>query len=136
MAKDPAAVAAKWVSSMQSAGTAIAAGVQAVTVAPGAAAARQKQVYVQNVAQSADKWARNVSAVTLQDWQSAMINKGAARVGTGAAAAQSKMQNAMQQLLPAIDSVVASLPPRGDLGANINRAVAFMNGMSKVQINK
>lgn len=136
MAKDPAAVAAKWVASMQGAGQAIKDGVQAVTTAPGQAAARQVNAYVQGVANSQQKWARNVASVSLSDWQDSMINKGASRVGTGAAAAQTKMQNAMTQLLPQIDSLVASLPPRGDLGANINRAVAFMQGMSKVQIRK
>lgn len=136
MAKDPAAVTAKWVSAMQGSSQAIKDGVNAVTVAPGQAAARQVNAYVSGVANSQDKWKRNVAAVSLQDWQTAMNDKGAARVGTGAAAASGKMQNAMAQLLPAIDQIVANLPARGDLGANINRAVAFMQGMSKVQIRK
>lgn len=136
MAKDPNAVAQKWVTSMQSASQAIKDGVQAVTIAPGQAAARQKNVYVNNVAASADKWARNVASVSLGEWQDAMINKGAARVGTGASAAQSKMANAMTQLLPKIDSIVAALPPRGDLGANISRMTQFVTQMSQVQISK
>lgn len=136
MAKDPATVAANWASRMQQAGPAITAGVQGVTTAPGVAAARQVNAYVAGVQASQQKWARNVQATSLGDWQDAMINKGVARVGTGAAAAQSKMQNVMTQLLPAIDQVKATLPPRGTTDQNIQRAVAFMQGMSKVQIRK
>lgn len=136
MAKDPVAATQKWVTGMQGAGQAIADGVNAVTVAPGAAAARQKNVYVQNTTAAADKWARNVQAVSLGDWKEAMLNKGVNRVGTGAAASQGKMQNAMTQLLPQIDAIVNSLPPRGDLGANINRMTQFVQKMSAVKINK
>lgn len=136
MQTDAAAATAKWVSAMQSAGPAITAGVQAVTVAPGAAAARQVNAYVQGVAQSQQKWAKNVAAVTLNDWQIAMTSKGVGRVGTGATAAQGKMQNAMTQLLPQIANIVGGLPPRGDLGANIQRMTQFVTKMSQVSINK
>lgn len=133
---DPAAVAAKWVAAMQSAGPSITAGVQSVTTAPGQAAARQVGAYVNGVANAQQKWQRNVAAVSLQDWQTAMTTKGVQRVGSGATAAQGKMQNAMTQLLPAISNIVASLPPRGDLGANIARATQFMTKMSQVTITK
>lgn len=136
MAKDPAAVAAKWVRGMQGAGQAITDGVNAVTTAPGASAARQVNAYTAGVQQNAQKWATRVASVSLQEWRDAMINKGANRVGTGASAAEGKMANAMAQLLPAIDSIKASLPPRGDLQQNIARSVAFQQKMAQVQIRR
>lgn len=136
MAKDPAAVAALWASRMAQAGPAITAGVQAVTTAPGVSAARRKDAYVAGVQQSANKWAVNVAATTLGEWQQSMIDKGVGRVGSGATAAQAKMANVMAQLLPAIDSVKASLPPRGTLEQNVARSAAFQMGMAKVQIRK
>lgn len=136
MAKDPATVAANWAARMAQAGPAITAGVQAVTTAPGVAAARQVNQYVAGVQANSAKWARNVAATSLQDWQSAMLDKGVARVGTGATAAQAKMANVMAQLLPAIDQVKSTLPPRGTLEQNVARSAAFQMGMAKVQIRK
>lgn len=132
----PDQAAAKWAQRSAAATEDVKTGVMNVTEAPGKAAARQKDLWLQRISASADKWARRVSSVTLSEWQDAMINKGAARVGTGASAAQSKMANAMTQLLPKIDSIVAALPPRGDLGANISRMTQFVTQMSQVQISK
>lgn len=136
MARDPAAVAQKWVQRMNASGQALIDGVNGVTQAPGAAAARQVNAYTTGVQQNAQKWATNVARVTLADWQNAMITKGAPRIGSGAAAAESKMANAMAQLLPAIDTIKASLPPRGDINANIARSVAFQTKMHQVQIRR
>jgi hypothetical protein len=129
--KDPAAVAAKWAANLSAATQNIQSGVQAVTVAPGQAAARQADVWASNVAQAKAKWASRTAAVSLSSWQAAMINKGLPRVAQGATAAQPKMQAAMQKLLPAIQASVNSLPPRGNLQQNIARAVQHMNNMSK-----
>lgn len=136
MAKDPAAISAKWVAGMQNASQAITDGVNAVTVSPGAAAARNKAGYLAGVQQSADKWARNVQSVTVEDWRSAMITKGAPRIGTGAAAAQGKFQNFMTQLMPAIATIKAGLPARGTLDQNLARANAFARGMAAQNFSK
>ncbi|HVT14559.1 MAG TPA: hypothetical protein VHQ90_00060 [Thermoanaerobaculia bacterium] len=129
--KDPTAVAAKWAQNLAGATTSITAGVNAVSVAPGQAAARQAAVWAQNVAAAQQKWAARTAAVSLSQWQSAMINKGVPRIATGAQAAQPKMQAAMTKLLPYIHSQVAQLPPRGNLQQNIARATAMMTAMSK-----
>ena len=131
--KDPNAIAQQWASRLGASSQRITDGVNAVTVAPGQAAARQKQVWVQNVQASADKWASRTSQVSLGDWQQAMIQKGAPRVGAGATAAVPKFATFMGQLLPHIDSVKATLPARGNLDANIARMVAFTQGMAKFQ---
>lgn len=124
-------IAQKWSSNLSAATAHIQAGVQAVQVAPGQAAARQKQVYVQNVQAAADKWARNVASVTLNDWQTAMVNKGIPRIATGAQAAQPKFVNFMNQLLPYIQQGTRTLPARGNLDANIARMTAWVRHMSQ-----
>ena len=133
MSKDPATVAQNWANRLGQSQQAITEGVQRVTTAPGAAAARQKNVWQQNTAAAADKWARKTAAVTLQDWQSAMTDKGIARIGQGATAAVPKMTTFMQKLLPYVDSAVQGLPARGDFNANVNRMVAFVTKMKQFQ---
>jgi len=129
--KDPAAVAAKWATGLGNATEAIKAGVNGVTQAPGVSAARQKDLWAQQVAASKDKWASRTAAVPLSDWQQAMVNKGVPRIAQGAQEAQPKMQEFMNKLLPYIDSQVNALPPRGTLEQNINRATQLMRGMAK-----
>ena len=129
----PDQIAADWASRLGASRDKIVRGVQAVNVAPGQAAARNKSAWVQNTQAAADKWAARTQAVTLGDWQSAMTTKGVDRIGQGATAAQSDFAQFMGQLLPHIESVRSSLPARGNLDANINRATAFMRGMAKFQ---
>lgn len=133
MAKDPSTVANNWANRLAASTQAIADGVNGVQTAPGAAAARQADVWAQNVAASKPKWQRNVAAVTLPEWQAAMINKGVPRIASGAAAAEPKFQQFMSQLLPYIDQQVRALPARGTLDQNIARSAAFIRGMSKFQ---
>lgn len=135
-AQSPQDVAARWAQNLGAATTRITAGVQAVQQAPGAKAAAQKQVYVQNVTAAADKWASRVSQVSLGSWQQDMINKGITRIGPGATAAQPKMAAFMTQLLPYIASQQASLPPRGNLDQNISRMTSWVRSMSNFKYTK
>jgi hypothetical protein len=136
MAQSAQDVAARWAQNMGSSTAKWKAGVDGVTVAPGQAAARQADVWANNVVASKGKWATNVASVSLQDWKDAMINKGGARIGSGAQAAQGKFADFMTQLLPRIDQVKSALPARGGLDANINRMVAFSRGMAAWQYKK
>lgn len=131
MAQDPNSIAQRWAQQLGSATQKITEGVQAVNVAPGQAAARQKSAWVQNTTSSADKWARNTAAVPLADWQTAMINKGAPRIASGAQASQAKFATFMGELLPHIDRVKSSLPARGNLDQNITRMTSFVRGMAQ-----
>lgn len=133
-AMSPDQIAAKWAQNLQAAGPSITAGVQAVTVAPGQAAARQKQVWTQNTTAAADKWARNTAAVPLETWKADMLNKGVARIGQGAQAAQPKMVSFMSKLLPYQQTLKQQLPPRGNLQQNLARMTQFVQGMA--QFNK
>ena len=132
MAKQtPEQIAANWAQRLGSSTQKITDGVQAVTVAPGQTAARAKARWQQAIIESTDKWAANTAAVPLSEWQDAMVNKGVARVASGAQAAQPKFANFMGELLPHIDRVKGSLPARGDLEANITRMTAFTRGMAQ-----
>lgn len=126
---DPSTAAKRWSSGLAGAGTKITEGIRAVTTAPGQAAARQKQAWVQNTTASVDKWAANTAAVSLGDWQDAAISKGVPRIASGATAAEGKMAAFLTQLFPHIDSVKASLPARGGFDQNVQRMVAFSQGM-------
>lgn len=126
--KDPAGTAAKWAQRLNGAGQAITDGVNAVREAPGVRAAAQSAVWIANLQAAQDKWVRNVSAVTLQSWQNSMLTKGVPRIGQGATAAVPKMTQFMQQWLPYAEQVRASLPPRGTVEQNYQRALAQMQG--------
>jgi hypothetical protein len=120
-------VAANWAAKLGSAGQRITDGVNAVKVAPGQAAAKQKAVWLQNLQASADRWASHVAAVSLTDWQAAMTSKGVTRIGSGATAAIPKMTNFLGRFLPFVDNAKASLPPRGSYDANKQRMIAMID---------
>lgn len=121
--------AARWAQNFGASGTRWAAGVNAVTVAPGQLAARAKTLWLQNTTAAADRFATNSAKVSLQDWQSTTIAKGQPRLASGATAAQPKVEAAFAKLFPAIQNAVNALPPRGDIEQNINRAGQFARAM-------
>lgn len=134
----PQSAATKWSQNLGQAASdgRIQSGIAATTVSPGQAAARQKQAWVQNVAASADKWARNVSSVTLQAWQQDAINKGLPRIASGATAAEPKFTQFMTQLLGYQATALQSLPSRGNFQANVARMNAWVTAMHNFTYNK
>ncbi len=126
-----AEAAAKWATALPAAQQRYVDGINAVNVAPGALAARASATWAANTAAAQSKFARNSAAVSLQSWQQAATTKGAQRLSSGAQAAQSKVEATFAKLFPAIQSAVSSLPPRGDLEANIARSAAFARAMNK-----
>ena len=132
-AKNAADVAKKWAQNLTAATQSIQQGVQGVTTAPTALAAAQAQAFVTGVtnAVASGKWQAGLNRVTLQDWQTAMIQKGIPRVGPGATAAQGKFAAFMNQLLPFQQSLSQQLQqmPRGDINANIQRMVFWATQM-------
>lgn len=132
----PADVASRWSTGMANAGAKIQAGVEAVKVAPGQAAAANKQGYLAGVQANVDKWGSRVASVPLSSWQQDFINKGLPRIATGAQAAEPKMANFMNQFLPFLKTTVASLPPRGTFAQNVQRMTAHVTAVHGFQYKK
>lgn len=134
--RTPQQAADRWVRAMQGATQNYQEGIQSVTTAPGQAAAKNVQGYQNGVAQAvaSGKWANNVSRVSLEDWRSAAINKGASRLAQGATAAQGKVMAAHERIGPMVDSARASIQnmPRDTPAARIARATAYMTKMAEL----
>lgn len=126
MAKDAAQVAQTWANRLGASSQEITAGVNRVTVAPGERAAQQVDAYIAGVQRARDKWVRNVSAVSLQSWRDAMIQKGIPRISSGAAAAQPKVEAFMRSFLPYVEQGAATVRamPKGTIDQGIARATA------------
>jgi len=124
----------KWGQRLNASGQFITSGVNNVQTAPGVTAAAAQDRMLTNLTASITSgvWARNVSAVSLADWKSAMINKGIPRVSQGVTAAQKNKTQVIGQLLAAVDNAAsqANALPKGGLDQNIQRAVTFMRAMS------
>ena len=84
----------------------IKAGVEALTEAPGKKAAEAKDVYVAKMTDSAthDRWARNVSKVTLEDWKKDMTEKGIGRISAGLDRSKGKIADFGGKLISFIKS--------------------------------
>lgn len=134
MAGTPQEIAQDWANRLGASADKARRGIAAVQTAPGAAAARQADVWASNTAASKPKFARNVAAVTLGDWQTAASTKGVDRMASGATAAVSKMASFLTKFLPFVMSAKASLPPRGSYEANkarMNAMVDKVHGFQK-----
>lgn len=128
-----ATLAQNWVNNLSGATARMQAGAQAVTTAPGQAAAAQQAVWLANVTASANRWASAVAAVPLATWQQDYIQKGLPRVATGAQAAQTKFATVLGNIITAEKQIVPSLPPRGNLQQNIARSAAFAVAMNQLK---
>lgn len=103
----------KWQQRTSAASPDYQAGVRRVSQAPGALAAAKKADYVAAVNAQQNKWAANVSRVSLSDWQEMAATKGAANLATGVQAAGPKMAAAAGKLLSTVDSIrprIRSMP--------------------------
>lgn len=124
-------ISKRWSSNLAASTPRIQAGVQAVSTAPGLAAARASDRYLAGVQANVPKYQTNVAAVTLAEWQDATLNKGIQRIPTGAQAAEQKFAAFMGRLIPYINSGLTTLPARGGLEQNIARSAAWIRHMSK-----
>jgi hypothetical protein len=124
----PQQVSQKWLTNFQSAGTAMQQGVQAVQQAPGAKAAQAVQLWITRLQAAQAKWANRVGAVTLQEWQQAMINLGIPRAQQGAQEKQSRYTAFITQYLQFLQTAVAQVQamPKGTLQQSIARASAMI----------
>jgi hypothetical protein len=126
---DPTTATAKWVRNIGNSTQSITDGVNAMTgQAPGAKAAAQVNVWLQRIQQSAQKWAKNVSAVDLPTWQAAMI-AGIPKIASGAQAKQGKYQAFAAKFFPHLAQGVTQVKqmPKGTLADSIARATFMIN---------
>lgn len=129
MAKlDPTAATTKWVNNLSAATPSITKGVQDVQTAPGVLAAQQASKWLAKIQASAQKWAKNVAAVSLSDWQNSMLNIGIQRIAQGAQAKQSKYTAFAQSFYPYLATGMAKVAamPSTSLEDGINRAVTMI----------
>lgn len=124
----PQDVATKWKSNFGAAGQAWANGISRVDRAPGLDAAAAVDRYVSGVQNNAQKFASRVGAVTLQQWQAA-ANAAQGRLAQGATKGEQKYLSGITKVLQAEQSILSTLPPRGDVEANIARSSQFQRAM-------
>lgn len=133
--KSPQQVAQKWTQNLSASTQSIQAGVQGVTVSPTQLAAANPEGYLAGIqrAVSSGKWQNKLQAVSLQQWQQAMVTKGIPRIQTGAQAGQPKMLAFMQNFLPYVQQAKQQLAstPRGSLAQNQQRMIQWSNLMSQ-----
>jgi hypothetical protein len=127
---DPTSAAQRWAQNFGASGQRWADGVNAVTVSPGALAARAADRWLANTQAALPKFKANSAAMTAESWKQVTVAKGQGRLSSGAQAAQPKVEQVFGRLFPFIASAVNSLPPRGDLEANIARSAAFARKMA------
>lgn len=130
-----AEAAQKHMRRLQGATEDIQRGIQGVTTAPGALAAKKQQKMIQRLTEKVNDgtWARNVAAVSLESWKSAALDKGVGRIASGIQAAQPKMEAFYSKLLPfqaTIQSKINAMPDL-TLEDNIARATTQIREMSK-----
>lgn len=119
-----ASITEKWKTRTAGATQQVVEGVNRVTEAPTAKAARQKQAWINNTIAKQDKWERNTAAVTLEEWRAA-TTAGAQRIAAGVQAKAPKMEKFLQEFLPYVENVQRQVnqTPRGDMETNLARMV-------------
>jgi hypothetical protein len=129
----PDAAVSKWLTNLGAATARMTSGAQAVQKAPGQAAAAAADKWLAKVTQSKAKFAANVAAVSLSQWQNAYINVGIPRVAQGAQAKQSKVLAFQQQFLPYLQAGIGQIDamPSTTLEDGIARATAMIRYNAK-----
>lgn len=131
-------VTQKWQNGMSQAQQSMTEGVNAVTVAPGTAAANARQKWVNAMGSLAvqDKWERNVRiGGSLENWRGAMTTYGIQRAVQGASQKVNKFAAAMGPVLAyeaQLQATIKAMPSVTEADREA-RALAWMRGMRKYQ---
>jgi hypothetical protein len=131
--KDPGTSAALWASRTSAATQQYINGVQSVTTSPGQLASQAAALWASNTAAAQQKFATATARVSLGEWQNAAVTKGAPRIAGGVTAATPKFTTFLTALMQYEYNGLASLPPRGDINANIARMNAWVTYMHNFQ---
>lgn len=124
-----------WANGLKRSTDSMRRGVSRVDQAPGVKAAAASDRMLQGISDAVTSgyWGRRVSAVTLPEWQRAMVDKGIPRVATGADAAIPSQTAMAETLLRAVDesAAIARALPKGTIEDSVNRAATYMREMAK-----
>lgn len=127
--------AEKWARRMQNATQDIEKGINRVTEAPTAKAARKADKMKANLIKAIDsgKWQAGLEKVTLSDWKNAAIKKGIPRISQGVTEAQPKVAQFAGELLTYQDGLQSEIDSMPDLTLedSIARMTAWTRGMAK-----
>jgi type IV secretory pathway TrbL component len=106
--------------------------VNAVQTNPAQAAIAAKDRWIANLNDAAanGRYEAGLSKVTLAGWKQAATDKGASNMAAGARNGAAKVQANEQVMGPVRDAIVASLPPRGTIDQNIERAAQMARQMA------
>ena len=125
----------KWGQRLNASGQYIQNGVKSVKESPGKKAAEAQARMLANLIEAIQSghWARQVSAVSKEQWQEAMIKKGIPRISQGVQSAQASKTEVIKALLKAVDNAAseAHALPKGGIEESIARAAAFMRSMQE-----
>ena len=124
----PQQISQKWLTNFQNASTAMTDGVNSVQTAPGQLAAAQSALWLQRLQQSQTKWSTRVAAVSLQQWQQAMITLGIPRAQQGASQKQSRYTAFITEYMAFLQGAVGQVRsmPKGTLAQSIARSSAMI----------
>jgi hypothetical protein len=115
----------------------IRSGIQRVTEAPTAKAAKKADKMVANLTASvtSGKWAARLNSVSLEEWKQKATDKGLSRIASGIDGAKAKVEAFAAQLLPFESSLQDQINKLPDLTLedSVNRATSWIRGMSKFQ---
>lgn len=131
----PQEFAEKWARRLSAAAPDIQKGVQRVDQSPTEKAAGKKDKMLQNLTQAVQsgKWEAGLRRVSLNDWKTALINKGIPRITQGVQGAQSDVADFAGQLLSYQDQIKSEIERMPDLTLedSINRMTAWVRKMSQ-----
>jgi hypothetical protein len=130
--RDVNKITQRWVANGSSSSGKYIDSIQSLTENPLDKAADNSAGYMAGIQRSeaAGTRARGLRAYGFDNWKRKTVEVGSVRLGQGMAASQDRYKRAMTDLLPFIDNLVSTLPPRGDLNQNIARADKMMRGMA------
>lgn len=120
----PSEFAAKWAKEFGASGDKYEKGIDRVQENPAqkAIAAQDRLLNNFTAAVLDGKWAAGLSKVSTASWKQACKEKGKAALAASARLAQDKVMRAESELGPIRDGIVSSLPQRGTIEENLERA--------------
>lgn len=134
----PEEFARRWGTGLSGAIETMREGIKRVTVAPGKSAAAKADKWHTAISRqdTKAKWASRVGAITLEDWQASMIDKGLTRISSGVEQAQGKMAAFGEKLISHQNRLLAEQEGMADitLEDSIARMIAWTRGMSKFSV--